>query len=1289
MTKCNRYVLLIVLLFVTARGAFPQIAATSEVGANPYKSYSGGDIDHIQMQNGSLYLRIPLLSYPQLGKLKLSFSLLANGPQFQEEADCDSYGTCEFWYAYNRGFNCQPGGIADTGTGEADAQVVVDQDLSLTSCFRDPVEAVFECNPTADDPIMCTNSNLFTVFGVIDSTDATHTLGYNQSNWSVLQATDGSGYTVQMPWGNSLNAVTGSYGAPSTYPGMCGTSTVISDSSGVKQTASTTCTPSGSLATSAITISDPVGNHIQRSSFPLTANIVDSVGRQIPDPTLVASYFYPDPTIPTGLTLDPPSVTSTICPPLGMPGEPGVAGETVVYSESWTVPGYQNSPETYHFCYTTVNIATNFFGDGPGKTVTQEGPTWRPDPFNGGGVYLFVTYQDMSGTSPVLQAVVLPNKTYWGFVYDTASSSNPESYGDLLQVILPSGGSINYRYGWITICGSTAAGEPQPVGRAVQTRTLEPLVGEPVTTTYSYFQASGTRANPATIETDGYGNDTVHTFTLDYPNWGDMVCGAEETATKWYQGSSSNGISGTILKEVENTYTYEMNPQEDVSDSPQRINVLPQTTTTLLNGQVESSVSYNYDTLFTASQPYQSSSGVCWPTGLCGTGVFPTSSPIRYQTPSFVDDGIKQTTTIRLARAQPWYQAANFLALPQSVTVADELGNQVSQTVYGYDEPPCSPSAASGNFFGNLTSVTKDYGTKTSWCYNNNAMPTSTTNPNGNAGLTNGTTYYSYLSATYPVLYITKVQAPTTNGVAHIRYYQQDPNTGWTTGISDENASSINDTHHATYYSYDPVGRLIQVKYPDGGLATQCYTDEGAIAGITSCSQTSAPYSVVLQQPLNQSQTLTSTAMYDGLGRPYQAITPSSAITYTTYDLDGRVASVSNPHYATASFTDGITSYLYDPLGRKTFQCQPDNLPINSTTCSPNNSYQSWSYNGNTTTFRDEDGNQWRRNADALGRLISVLEPNGVAQAPGMETDYSYDALNNLFSVTQWGGPSGSSGARTRSFTYDNLSRLLSATNPETGRVSYVYDPNSNVTSKTDARNVTTTYRYDALNRLLSKSYSDGATAFSCYQYDASSASCVLPSPNSIGRLTNQWTQSSSAGSCLAPTGGFLTKRSILCYDPMGRILNEQQYTPASQAAGTSYPLAYTYDLAGNLLISTSGVGPTSTPANPAPITFTNTYDGAGRLQTLTSSWTNNGVFPVTLFSPPTAMPSTPCANAITAQYAPFGGLANAAFGNGLTLNRAYDKRLRTTCENDVGTGTTPATSGSATVTITGSEQTK
>jgi len=41
-----------------------------------------------------------------------------------------------------------------------------------------------------------------------------------------------------------------------------------------------------------------------------------------------------------------------------------------------------------------------------------------------------------------------------------------------------------------------------------------------------------------------------------------------------------------------------------------------------------------------------------------------------------------------------------------------------------------------------------------------------------------------------------------------------------------------------------------------------------------------------------------------------------------------------------------------------------------------------------------------------------------------------------------------------------------------------------------------------------------------------------------------------------------------------------------------------------------------------------------------------------------------------------------------LTLNRGYDVRQRVNCENDVG-GNTAATSGTATVTITGMEQTQ
>ena len=144
----------------------------------------------------------------------------------------------------------------------------------------------------------------------------------------------------------------------------------------------------------------------------------------------------------------------------------------------------------------------------------------------------------------------------------------------------------------------------------------------------------------------------------------------------------------------------------------------------------------------------------------------------------------------------------------------------------------------------------------------------------------------------------------------------------------------------------------------------------------------------------------------------------------------------------------------------------------------------------------------------------------------------------------------------------------------------------------------------------------------------------------------------------------------------MGRILSENQYTPATIASNTPYALQYTYDLMGNLWTSTSGAGPGGTPSNPfgTPLAFTNLYNGASRLLTLQSSWTNGSLYPALLFLSPT--------------YAAFGGLQNATYGNGvLNLNRSYDVRMRLISEVDNGTGITPGTSGSAAVTITGQEQ--
>jgi hypothetical protein len=152
----------------------------------------------------------------------------------------------------------------------------------------------------------------------------------------------------------------------------------------------------------------------------------------------------------------------------------------------------------------------------------------------------------------------------------------------------------------------------------------------------------------------------------------------------------------------------------------------------------------------------------------------------------------------------------------------------------------------------------------------------------------------------------------------------------------------------------------------------------------------------------------------------------------------------------------------------------------------------------------------------------------------------------------------------------------------------------------------------------------------------------------------------------------------------MGRKWSEKQYTPASIANGISYPMAYTYDLAGNLTSSTSGAMPPSMtlssptlPCTPVPqintamLTFVNCYDSAGRLQSVTS---NAGAGPTSLWS--------------EQGYAPFGGLGIAAYGiSAVSLTRGYDNRLRVTSEKDMGNSPSAATSGNATVTITGAEQ--
>jgi RHS repeat-associated protein len=198
-----------------------------------------------------------------------------------------------------------------------------------------------------------------------------------------------------------------------------------------------------------------------------------------------------------------------------------------------------------------------------------------------------------------------------------------------------------------------------------------------------------------------------------------------------------------------------------------------------------------------------------------------------------------------------------------------------------------------------------------------------------------------------------------------------------------------------------------------------------------------------------------------------------------------------------------------------------------------------------------------------------------------MITTYTYDALDDLTAVSQAGmGPvSGQQlPGQPRSYAYDGLGRLTSATTPESGTTTFSYLTSggaacaadaSAVCYKTDARSITSTYSYDGLNRVTGVSYSDGVTPSVAYGYDAGQFA--------LGRLTSV-------------TVGSGSPAESYTYDQLGRIL-----TATETVDSTPYTVSYGYNPDNSL----------ASIQYPSGRTVSQTYDAIGRMTTLASGGTN------------------------------------------------------------------------------------
>jgi YD repeat-containing protein len=230
-----------------------------------------------------------------------------------------------------------------------------------------------------------------------------------------------------------------------------------------------------------------------------------------------------------------------------------------------------------------------------------------------------------------------------------------------------------------------------------------------------------------------------------------------------------------------------------------------------------------------------------------------------------------------------------------------------------------------------------------------------------------------------------------------------------------------------TKRTYDAMNRLSTLAPPAGTQSTTYGYDalgnlKSAVSGITTWSATRNK----LGQLTSETLQLTGQGAWT-LGYAHDAYGSLQSLTYP----------------------DGMTlGYAPDALGRPT---QVGNYAT-GVTYFPNGEVKSFSYGNGALYAADQNDRQLLRNFTY-----------GTSGALAVSEDYSYDANGNITSVADL-----VDGRRTKSFGYDDLNRLTSATAGNLwGTESYTYDPLNNIRSRV-GNGATFTYNYDGWNRLAS-----------------------------------------------------------------------------------------------------------------------------------------------------------------------------------------------------------------------------
>jgi RHS repeat-associated protein len=393
-------------------------------------------------------------------------------------------------------------------------------------------------------------------------------------------------------------------------------------------------------------------------------------------------------------------------------------------------------------------------------------------------------------------------------------------------------------------------------------------------------------------------------------------------------------------------------------------------------------------------------------------------------------------------------------------------------------------------------------------------------------------------------------------------------------------------------FTYDSDGKLIRGLNPAGGgwnISPQEQRDPSRSAvTVTSGEGRAHLYQAentagaqMTLGPLLQGNRTRTTVGPDGLTRSIvtdsqgdaTSVSPDGTVVQTTMASDPRFG-MAAPYVAgqTVTTPSGLT---YASTTVRTASLAGDGVTLTSQTDSTtvNGHTSNIVYNGGsrTTTTTSPAGRQSVITQDQDGR--TVFSQVG-ALAPRA---YAYDPRGRLASVTDGTGPS----ARVTSFSYDDLDRPTTWTDPLFLTSSFGYDTDGRVTSQTTPGGAQTVSTYDPAGDLVSVT-PPGETAHQfTYTFAGDGASYTAPTVDGIASTTSYLYNRDRQPTLITRPDG---KTVSFTYDSAGRPSTTTYdagtvtriYSPttgrlANVAATDGGTLDFSYD--GNLLLSTTWSG--------------------------------------------------------------------------------------------------------------------